>query len=99
MANKNGSTLWIIREPAFIPQRFSEVLGQNAVLLGEPVDAVVWLPHAADGAADGVRLPRAGHPARLGVHVRDVHLDGGVVLGRDDAVRRRAAMTSGVESG
>ena len=41
MVNKNGSTMRITREQAFIPQRFSEVLGQNAVLLGEPVDAVV----------------------------------------------------------
>ena len=79
--------------PIYSSTLLSKVLGQNAVLLGEPVDAVVGLPHSADGAADGVRLPRAGHPARLGVHVGDVHLDGGVVLSRDDAVRRRAAMT------
>ena len=86
-----------LEEASFIAQRSdSEVLGDDAVLLGEPVDAVVGLSHAADGAADGVRLPRAGHPARLGVHVGDVHLDGGVVLGRDDAVRGRAAMKSGI---
>ena len=53
-----------LEEASFIAQRSdSEVLGDDAVLLGEPVDAVVGLSHAADGAADGVRLPRAGHPA------------------------------------
>ena len=72
--------------------RSSKVFGEDSVLLGEPVDAVVGLAHAADGAADGVGLPGAGHPARLGVDIGDVHLDGGVVLGRDDAVRRRAVM-------
>ena len=83
-------------QASFIPQRCwmerSKVFGEDSVLLGEPVDAVVGLAHAADGAADGVGLPGAGHPARLGVDVGDVHLDRGVVLRRDDAVRRRAAI-------
>ncbi len=68
----------------------SEVLCEHPVLLGQPVDAVVRLPHAADGAADGVGLDGAGHAPGGLVHVRDVDLDGGVVLGGDDAVARRA---------
>jgi hypothetical protein len=65
-------------------------LSDDSVLLCEPVDAVVGLPHLPDGPADGVRLVRASHaPGRL-VHVRDVDLDGRVILGRDDPVRSRA---------
>ena len=67
-----------------------EVLGDDSVLLGQPVDAVVGLAHSADGAADCVRLVRAGHAAGRLVHFGEVELDRRVVLGRDDPVARRA---------
>jgi len=68
----------------------SIVLGDDAVLLGQPGEAVVRLSHPPDVAADGVGLAVARVPAGGGVHVSDVHLDRGVVLSRDQTVARRA---------
>merc|ERR550539_1896170 len=79
--------------PSFLASRLiqsSEIFGDDPVLFGQPVDTIVRLPHAADGATDGVRLVSAGHSARLRIHIGDVNLDGSVVLCRNDAVRRRA---------
>jgi len=68
----------------------SIVLGDDAVLLGQPGEAVVRLAHPPDVAADGVGLAVARVPAGGRVHVGDVHLDRGVVLSRDQTVARRA---------
>ena len=66
-------------------------LGDDVVLLGEPREAVVRLAHAPDVAADGVRLAFARVPAGGRVHQGDVHLDRGVILGRDQPIAGRAA--------
>lgn len=66
-------------------------LGNDAVLLGQTHDAVVGLAHATDLAADGVGLGTVGLATGLGVHIHDAQLHGGVILGVDDPVGRRAA--------
>lgn len=65
-------------------------LGQNAVLLGEPDNAVIRLSHAADGTAHDVHLGGVSGAARGGVYVRDHQLHGGMVLGVDETVAGRA---------
>jgi hypothetical protein len=65
--------------PGRAPDRLEE-----AVLLCEPVHAVVGLAHGADEAAEGVDLVLAGVAAVL-IDLGDADLDGGVVLGLDDA--------------
>merc|ERR1712080_75013 len=55
-----------IQDIIYIFQRLSfmttlELLVYDAVLLGEPVDAVIALSHPPDGPADGVRLEASGH--------------------------------------
>lgn len=65
--------------PGSAPDRLEE-----AVLLCEPVQAVVRLAHGANEAAEGVDLVLAGVAAVL-VNLADGELDGGVVLGLDDA--------------
>jgi len=57
---------------------------EEAVLLCEPVEAVVGLAHGADETADGVGLVVAGVAAVL-VNLANAELDRGVVLGPDDA--------------
>jgi hypothetical protein len=57
---------------------------EEAILLCEPVEAVVALAHGADEAAEGVDLVVAGVAAVL-VNLADAELDGSVVLGLDDA--------------
>jgi hypothetical protein len=57
---------------------------EEAILLCEPVEAVVALAHGADEAAEGVDLVVAGVAAVL-VNLADADLDGSVVLGLDDA--------------
>ena len=52
-----------------------ELFVQDAVLLGETVDAVVGLPHPPDGAADGVGLEASGHPASGLVNLSQVDLE------------------------
>jgi len=52
--------------------------------LCEPVEAIVALAHGAHEAAHGVDLVLAGVAAVL-VNLADADLDGGVVLGLDDA--------------
>lgn len=66
------------------------LLAQQTVLLGQATDAVVRLAHHADGTADGVHLGGAGHGAGVRVHIDQVQLHGGVILGMDDAVAGRA---------
>ncbi len=62
----------------------------EAVLLGQAIDAVVRLAHTANSAADGVGLESTGHaPSRL-VNFCHVDLDGGVVLGGQNPVGSRA---------
>jgi hypothetical protein len=57
---------------------------EEAVLLCEPVEAVVGLTHGANETADGVGLVVAGVAAVL-VNLANAELDRGVVLGPDDA--------------
>lgn len=45
--------------------------------------------HTSDGSADSVLLAGGGHPA-VGIDITNHHLDGGMILGVDDAVARRA---------
>jgi hypothetical protein len=69
--------------PNHLPGRAPDAL-EEAILLCEPVEAVVALAHGADEAAQGVGLVLAGVAAVL-VNLADADLDGGVVLGLDDA--------------
>lgn len=66
-----------------LPRRRPDGL-EEAVTLCEPVDAVVGLAHGADEAREGVNLVLAGVATVL-VNLGDADLDGGVVLGLDDA--------------
>merc|ERR1719322_1903439 len=52
-----------------------ELLVNDAILLGKPVDAVVALAHPADGAADSVGGEASGHAAGGLVHRGEVDLD------------------------
>ena len=54
------------------------------------VDAIVGLAHPPDGAANGVRLVSAGHAAGGLINIGDIQLNGGVILGGNDAVAGRA---------
>jgi len=63
-----------------------KLLVQDSVLLGQPVNAVVALPHPADGSTDGVGLEGASHTTGRLVNLGQVDLDGSVVLGRQDPV-------------
>ena len=51
-------------------------LGNDTVLLGESVDAIVRLSHPSDGAANGVRLEGSGHTASGLIDISDVNLVG-----------------------
>merc|ERR1719180_192909 len=64
----------------------SELLVNDAVLLGQSVDAVVALTHPADGTTDGVGGEASGHASGGLIHRGKVDLDGGVVPGRQDPV-------------
>jgi ABC-type Fe3+-hydroxamate transport system substrate-binding protein len=57
---------------------------EETVLLGEPVQRVVGLAHGAHEAAEGVWLVLASVATVL-VDLADADLDGGVILGLDDA--------------
>jgi len=57
---------------------------EETILLCQPVERVVALAHGADEAAEGICLVLAGVAAVL-VDLADADLDGGVVLGLDDA--------------
>lgn len=57
---------------------------EEAVLLCEPVEAVVGLAHGTNKAADGVDLVVTRVAAVL-VNLANAQLDRGVVLGPDDA--------------
>jgi hypothetical protein len=72
-----------LRNPNHLPRRAPDAL-EEAILLCEPVEAVVALAHGAHEAAEGVDLIVAGVAAVL-VNLADADLDGGVVLGLDDA--------------
>jgi hypothetical protein len=73
--------------PKHLPGRTPDVL-EEAVLLCEPVEAVVALAHGADETADGVGLGLAGVATVL-VNLGDADLDGAMVLGPDDATSGR----------
>lgn len=81
--------LWVI--VGRVSRTLGYLLAQQTVLLGQATDAVIGLSHHADGTADGVHLGRAGHGAGVRVHINQVQLHAGVVLGVDDTVARRAA--------
>lgn len=66
-----------------LPRRRPDAL-EEAVALCEPVDAVVGLAHSANEARESVDLVLAGVATVL-VDLSDADLDGGVVLGLDDA--------------
>jgi hypothetical protein len=68
-----------LRNPNRLSGRAPDAL-EEAILLCEPVEAVVALAHGADEAAEGVDLVVA-----VLVNLADADLDGGVVLGLDDA--------------
>lgn len=62
------------------------ILSNDAVLLGESGDAIVGLSHPPDSSADGVDLGGVAHAPGDGIHLGDVDLNGGMVLGVDQAV-------------
>lgn len=62
---------------------------EETVLLGKAVQGVVALAHSPHEAAEGVGLVLASVTTVL-VNLADGNLDGGVVLGLDDAVGGRA---------
>jgi hypothetical protein len=66
-----------------LPRRRPDRL-EEAVTLCEPVHAVVGLAHGADEAGESVDLVLAGVATVL-IDLSDADLDGGVVLGLDDA--------------
>ena len=66
-----------------LPRRRPDAL-EEAVTLCEPVHAVVGLAHGADEARESVDLVLAGVATVL-VDLSDADLDGGVILGLDDA--------------
>ena len=72
-----------LRIPSPLPGRAPDRL-EEAVLLCEAVEAVVALAHGAHEAAKGVDLVLAGVAAVL-IDLSDAELDGGVVLGLDNA--------------
>lgn len=69
--------------PIHLPRRAPDAL-EEAVLLCEPVEAVVALAHGADETGQRVDLVVASVAAVL-VNLANADLDGGVVLGLDDA--------------
>lgn len=73
--------------PNHLPGRAPDVL-EEAVLLCEPVEAVVALAHGTDEAAESVDLVLAS-VATILVNLANAQLDGGVVLGLDDAAGSR----------
>jgi hypothetical protein len=72
-----------LRNPNRLSGRAPDAL-EEAILLCEPVEAVVALAHGADEAAEGVDLVVTSVTAVL-INLADADLDGGVVLGLDDA--------------
>lgn len=66
-----------------LPRRRPDGL-EEAITLCEPVHAVVGLAHGADEARESVDLVLAGVATVL-VDLSDADLNGGVVLGLDDA--------------
>ena len=72
-----------LHTPNPLPRPAPDAL-EEAVLLCEPVEAVVALAHGADEAAHGVDLVVTGVAAVL-VNLADADLDGSVVLGLYDA--------------
>lgn len=76
----------------------SKVFGDNPVLFGQSVYTIIGLAHSSDGAANGVGLVGAGHATRGLVHIRDVDLDGSVILGPDDSVTGRAEIGNNNDS-
>lgn len=59
---------------------------EETVPLREPVEGVVALADGSDEAAEGVDDVLAGDGAAVLVNLGDGDLDGGVILGLDDAV-------------
>lgn len=77
-------------QPTFIlTLRRPDVLDKT-VALRQAVQSVVGLAHSANEAAEGVDVVLAGDGAAGLVNLGDGDLNGGVVLGLDDAVGGRA---------
>lgn len=72
-----------LRIPIPLPGAAPDTL-EEAILLCEPVEAIVALAHGADEAAQGVNLVVASVAAVL-VNLANADLDRSVVLGLDDA--------------
>lgn len=62
----------------------------EAITLGQSVQGIVGLAHGADEAAEGVDVVLAGDGTARLVDLGNGDLNGGVVLGLDDAVGGRA---------
>jgi hypothetical protein len=62
----------------------------EAIALGQAVQGIVGLAHGTDEAAEGVDVVLARDGTARLVNLGDGDLDGGVVLGLDDAVGGRA---------
>lgn len=66
------------------------LLWDNSSSFRQSVDAIVRFTHTTDRAADSIGLEGAGHSAGGLIDISDVDLDGGVILGSNDAIARRA---------
>ncbi|WP_218109486.1 hypothetical protein, partial [Enterobacter hormaechei] len=67
-----------------------DVLCHNAVVLCEPQEGVISFTHSTDGTTDGVSLELPIESACCPIHLSNVDLDGGMVLGTNDSVASRA---------
>lgn len=73
-------------------QQFTDMglLRHNAVVLREPQEGVISFTHSTDSTADGVGLELSIEPACSLVHLSNVELDGGMILGTNNSVASRA---------
>jgi hypothetical protein len=83
--------------PNHLPRRAPDAL-EEAILLCEPVEAVVALAHGAHEAGEGVDLVVAGVAAVL-VNLADADLDGGVVLGSSFGSSKHSRICGGRKLG
>ena len=63
-----------------------ELLVNNSVLLGQPVDAIVGLAHPPDCSTNGISLEVGGHATGGFINLGEVDLNAGVILGGKDTV-------------
>jgi hypothetical protein len=69
---------------------FLIVSWQDAILLGQASDAIVWFAHSSDFSADSVGLNGIQHSAGGLIDINQVELNWSVVLGVNDSVASRA---------